>query len=98
MGKLGNRSGGGIEGRQVGHYRDRKSEPVTYPIDPGRAADIGMSVHYRKMPLQGEGYSNPIGPSDNMGQGPGANRTIMRSGTQASTPAPRPMPHGRKTF
>jgi hypothetical protein len=93
-------TGGGINSRQVGHYKDAKSEPRSYPVDPGRAADIGMSVHYRKMPLEGAGYSTPQGPTpnaENLGPG-GCGRQVMRSGSQSSTPSPRPMGKTRPTF
>jgi hypothetical protein len=77
------RSGGGINSNKVSHYRDPKQEPVSYAVTPGRASNIGMSVYFHKGPLQTQGgYSNPVGPSDSMGQGPGANRVCMRSGSQ----------------
>jgi hypothetical protein len=46
---------------------------------------LGQAVHFVKGPLQTKGgYSNPVGPSDSMGQGPGANRVVMKSGSQGT--------------
>ncbi len=44
----------------------------------------GKSTGYRGEPLDaGRGYHPPVGPTSNMGQGPGANRTIHGTGSQA---------------
>jgi hypothetical protein len=78
-------SGGGINSNKVTHYRDPKQEPKTYKVDPGRVDQLGQATHFAKGPLQTPGaYSNPVGPSDNMGQGPGANRVVMKSGSQGT--------------
>jgi hypothetical protein len=96
-----NRSGGGINSRVVGHYSDPKQEPKPHAVSPGYVSRLGGMVGpgtaYKAIYNQ-QGYTNPIGPTDNMGQGPGANRTVMRSGSQASTPSPRPMKPGRPSF
>jgi hypothetical protein len=79
------RSGGGIQGKNVGHYRDRKAEPVVHAVSPGSVSRLGAKVGVgtpHESLYQGKGYSTPIGPSDNMGAGPGANRMVMRSGSQ----------------
>jgi hypothetical protein len=78
------RSGGGINSRVVSNVKAPKAEPTSYAVTPGRASTIGQSVYFHKGPLQTQGgaYSNPIGPSDNMGQGPGANRVTLPHGTQ----------------
>ena len=90
-------TGGGIRSRVVSETRAVKTEPRSYPVDAGRAADIGMSVHYQKMPLQGAGYSTPQGPNHNFEAGPGGGRVVMPSGSQSKTPtvtdAPRGKPH-----
>jgi hypothetical protein len=94
-------SGGGIQSNKVGHYRDPKQEPRPHAVSVGAVSRLGAKVGegtpYKAIYNQ-QAYTNPIGPSDNMGQGPGANRTVMRSGSQASTPAPRPMKPGRPSF
>jgi hypothetical protein len=93
-------TGGGPNSRVVGNYVDRKVEPKSYAVDPGRAADIGMTVHYHKLPLhQGAGYSTPQGPTDNtqnLGPG-GCGRQVLRSGSQAKTPSVTP-PSKSKPF
>jgi hypothetical protein len=76
-------TGGGIAGNKVVNTRNPKAEPTVYKVEPGRASNIGMSVHFHKGPLQTQGgYSNPVGPSDSMGQGPGANRVTLPCGSQ----------------
>jgi hypothetical protein len=79
------KSGGGINSNKVTHYRDPKREPVVYRASPGATSRLGSMVGvgtpFKALQTQG-GYSNPIGPSDNMGQGPGANRVVMKSGSQ----------------
>jgi hypothetical protein len=83
MGKARGISGGGLEGRNVVNTRNPKAEPTPYSVTPGRASTIGQSVYFHKGPLQTQGgYSNPVGPSDSMGQGPGANRVTLPHGTQ----------------
>jgi hypothetical protein len=93
-------SGGGYEGRNVTHTRNPKQEPASYQVTPGRTSTIGQSIYgWNKGPIHnGPGYSNPIGPSDSMGQGPGANRVVMRSGSQAHHQGDRPMGRGRDLF
>jgi hypothetical protein len=99
MTKIRGVTGGGYDGNKVSHYSDPKREPTVYKVDPGRTSTIGQSVYFHKGPLQTQGgYSNPVGPSDSMGQGPGANRVVMRAGSQSATPNPTPMGTGRSLF
>jgi hypothetical protein len=78
-------TGGGILSRQTAHYRDRKTEPVTHAVSPGavsrQGAVVGVGTPHEAL-YQGKGYSTPVGPSDNMAAGPGANRMVMKSGSQ----------------
>ena len=101
MGKLGNRSGGGIEGNKVSHVNAPKAEPKPHAVSVGAVsrlgAKIGPGTPFKSFYNQ-QAYTNPVGPTDSMGRGPGANRTTMPCGSQSRNPAPRPMPHGRKTF
>jgi hypothetical protein len=94
-------TGGGILSNKVSHVNAPKQEPKPHAVSVGAVsrlgAKIGPGTPFKSFYNQ-QAYTNPVGPTDSMGQGPGANRTVMRSGSQASTPAARPMPHGRKTF
>ena len=96
-----NRTGGGANSRVAGNYRDRKTEPVTHAVSPGAVSRLGAKVGVgtpHESLYQGKGYSTPIGPSDNMAAGPGANRMVMRAGSQSKTPAPTPMRGPRRSL
>jgi hypothetical protein len=94
----GSQSGSG-GGARVSHVKAPKVEPIPHAVAAGRASLIGQSVYFAKGPLySGPGYSTPVGPSSNMGQGPGANREVFRSGSQSPTPNPTPMGGGRSLF
>jgi hypothetical protein len=102
MTKIRGVTGGGIDGNKVSQTNAPKREPIAHPVSPGAVSRLGAKVglgtpekhlYYNKVTA-----SNPIGPTDGMAQGPGANRTVMPCGSQASTPSPRPMPKGRPTF
>jgi hypothetical protein len=98
MGKVGNRSGGGIEGRQVSQVVQPKREPIAHHIDPNRPSQIGMSTHYVKAPLyQSTTATTPFGTTPSV-PGPGGGRMVMPSGSQSKTPAPHPMGKGRSLF
>ena len=87
------RSGGGITLRHVSNVKAGKAEPVPHVVQPERAAQIGMSTHFAKGPLQeGRGYSTPQGPTDNTKdlRPGGCGRQILPSGTQAKTPSVSP--------
>jgi hypothetical protein len=63
-----------------------------------RPSQIGLSHYFTPPPIYNKvTASNPVGPTDNMGQGPGANRTVLARGTQAHHEN-RPMPKGRDLF
>ena len=94
-------TGGGIDGKNVGHYRDAKREPIAHGVSPGAVSRLGGAVGegtpYKNL-YNKQAYTTPIGPSDNMGVGPGANRMVMRAGSQSKTPNPTPMGRGRSLF
>jgi hypothetical protein len=101
------KTGGGILGKNVRHSKSGKAEPKPHAVNKNWVAQVGLSrgdhVTGQGKPLQdpradpykGRGYSGPVGPTSNMGQGPGANRTIYRSGSQQGLKPARPMPEGR---
>jgi hypothetical protein len=94
-------TGGGIDGRNVVHTKAPKREPVAHAISPGAVSRFGSMVGEgtpHKALYSGQGYGAPVGPTDNMGQGPGANREIYRAGSQSPTPQPTPMGSGRSLF
>jgi hypothetical protein len=101
MGKAHGYSGGGIEGKNVGHYRDPMQEPRPHSVSVGAVSRLGGMVGegtpYKNL-YNKQGYTTPLGPTDNMGAGPGANRMVMRAGSQAPTPSPTPMGRGRSLF
>jgi hypothetical protein len=78
------RPGGGIDSRVVKNVRAPKTEPIPHKVTPGAADALGQAMAYKPPPLySGKGYATPQGPSSNMGQGPGANRTLYgQGGTQ----------------
>ena len=101
------KSGGGITSNKVVNSRAPKAEPRSRAISPAAVSQIGLkqgnhatdtgTFRRRSEPLVvGRGYQTPVGPTSNMGQGPGANRTVYRSGSQSPTPAARPLPAGRE--
>jgi hypothetical protein len=79
----GQQSGSG-GGARCSHVSAPKREPIAHAVSPGRTSTIGQSVFFNKGPIySGPGnYVAPVGPSTHMGQGPGANREVMRSGSQ----------------
>jgi hypothetical protein len=59
-----------------------KIEPRSKAVSVETTAQLGASTAFQKKPLDmGPGYQ-PVGPTSNMGQGPGANRTTMPCGSQ----------------
>jgi hypothetical protein len=89
-------SGGGLHSNKLVQAKTPKVEPRSRAISPGAVSKLGMATAEPKPKLDaGRGYSTPKGPSSNMGQGPGANRTVTRAGSQSKTPAVKPLPLGR---
>ena len=100
-------TGGGYGSRPVSHVKTGKTEPIPHKASPAGAAQQGMSVQFRKEPLQeGRGYEPSKMSSTGIAQakynaattGPGSLRTTYRSGSQAPTPPAEPMPAGRDTL
>ena len=92
-------TGGGFLGNKVRHVSAPKTEPKSEAILPEAAAGIGLSHAYKVPNLErGKGYATPTGPSSNMGVGPGANRTVMKCGSQGThgpvVSPPRPIGRG----
>jgi hypothetical protein len=59
-----------------------KAEPRAKAVSVETTAQLGASTAFQKKPLEmGRGYQ-PVGPTSNMGQGPGANRTVHKCGSQ----------------
>jgi hypothetical protein len=71
------RSGGGITSNKLVSTEAKKAEPKSRAINPAAADGIGQTTAFKKPPLEsGPGYKTLVGPTSNMGQGPGAGRTV----------------------
>jgi hypothetical protein len=90
-------TGGGIDGKNVAHTNAPKQEPKPHAVSVGAVSRLGgmvgevtplKSLYANYNPVRA---SNPIGPTDGMKAGPGSNRTVLPSGSQASVSAPRSM-------
>jgi hypothetical protein len=96
------RTGGGINSKVVSNVNAPKQEPRSHAVSPGAVSRMGgaLGVGADHKPLyQGAGYSTPRGPTDGMDARPGGNgRQVMRAGSQAPTPAARPMPAATRKF
>ena len=109
MRRSGKGSGGGIGMNKHVERRAPKVEPRARGINPSAVAQLGQHVgdHSTNNPrstgyrgeqlVRGAGYNNPVGPASLALSGPGAGRTVMKSGQQschgATNPGnPRPVP------
>jgi hypothetical protein len=85
------KTGPGGAGRHVTHSQCPKVEPVPSAINIGAVSRLGsmqgVGTPYKPL-FEGRGYSTPVGPTSNMGVGPGANRDVHRSGSQGQHGAP----------
>jgi hypothetical protein len=106
--RSGHRPGGGLHSRNVRHTTAPKVEPRSHRVREPAVAQIGGnygdhvtrggSTGWRPGSIYGgAGYSNPVGPTNMALSGPGAGRTVMKSGSQCQTGpvAGTPRPPGR---
>jgi hypothetical protein len=92
-------SGGGITSNKLSETNAPKREPISHPVSMNRPSQIGLSHYFTPPPIYNKvAASNPVGPTDGMRQGPGANRTVLPCGSQASVRAPTPRTKGKPTF
>jgi hypothetical protein len=87
------KSGGGINSNKVVQSKAGKAEPTTHKANVPSVAQQGLAVQFPKQPLTqgpGSGYEpKPIpatgipGKYNAATQGPGAQRTVYRSGAQS---------------
>jgi hypothetical protein len=78
------RSGSGLNSRQVKHVQKGKAEPISHKGNVAGVAQQGIAAPFVKAPItQGQGYQ-PYGPKDHTKAGPGAMRTIYKSGSQGT--------------
>jgi hypothetical protein len=101
MGRAHGRSGGGIEQKNTASYSDSKREPIVHAVSPGAVSRLGEMVGVgtpHKSLYNFTKTSSPFGATDNTLAGPGANRTVMKAGSQSTTPPARSMPKGRPSF
>jgi hypothetical protein len=101
MRRSGTGSGGGIGMNKVTHRTEPKREPRARAINPSAVNQLGnllgdhitnkSSTNYRGEPLvRGAGCNAPVGPTNLAQSGPGAGRTVMRSGGQGTHGATNP--------
>jgi hypothetical protein len=85
-------TGGGIDGKNVVHSSNPKTEPVSRAVSVGAVSRIGSMVGEgtpaKSLYQKGPGYSPPQGPKP-MVCGVGGGRTVYKSGSQSATPAPK---------
>jgi hypothetical protein len=95
-------TGGGINSRVVSNVNAPKQEPRPHAVSVGAVSRMGGALGVgttHKALYSGAGYSTPRGPTDGMDARPGGNgRQILRAGSQAATPAARPMPAATRKF
>jgi hypothetical protein len=97
--KMKSGGGGGYGSRPVSHSHQGKSEPISHKGNPAGVGQIGLQHAFKPEPVtKGRGYEPLKGVADNTKVGPGAGRTIYRSGSQQPTPPAREMPKGRDTL
>ena len=76
------KTGGGYGSRQHVEKRKGKQEPVTHKGNPAGVGQQRLATQFEKEPItSGRGYQ-PYGPKSHTMQGPGAGRTIAKSGSQ----------------
>ena len=99
-------TGGGYGSDKHVEARKGKQEPVSHKGNPAGVAQQGAATAFRKQEItSGQGYQ-PYGPKDHTKQGPGAGRTISKSGSQGLYSSSgkkmpmetNPMPTGRDTL
>jgi hypothetical protein len=92
MGKRGSLSGGGIESRQVSNVNAPKAEPKPHSVSVGSVSRLGgmmgVGADHKPLYLNQRPFSNPIGPTPMTPDQckVGGARTILKSGSQSSTP------------
>ena len=93
------KAGGGINSKNVRNVSQRGGAPHANIISPASANQIGESVAFRKDNLpMGTMAKVPLGNAlaNNVGKGgPGAGRTVYRSGSQQGLKPATPMRAGR---
>jgi hypothetical protein len=91
-------AGGGLGSRPVKHSKSPKAEPKAHAMNKNWVSQIGSSLGnhiterghkplkgVRADPHKGQGYSPPVGPTDNVAAcGVGGGRTIYKSGYQGT--------------
>jgi hypothetical protein len=95
-------SGGGVTSNKLGSYVDVKREPVVNVVSPGAVSRLGAVIGPgtpHKTLYQHTVASSPYGTTRNDDCRVGGNgRVVMKAGSQASTPSPRPMGKTKPSF
>jgi hypothetical protein len=96
MRRSGTGNGGGLGMNKVVTGKSPKVEPRSQAIRPAGVAQIGLAVDPKAVaPIRGGRTLGPVGPTNNMVAGPGAGRTVHKSGSQHGLTPARPLPAGR---
>src|SRR5215510_10382862 len=86
------KSGGGIQSNKLVRPGVKAGPARTNIVSPASASQLGQAVSFKRDPLPiGTASETPLGNqlATNVGKGgPGAGRTVMRSGSQAQHGAP----------
>ena len=79
------KSGGGITSNKFVQSKAPKIEPRSKAISPETVAQLGASTAFQKKPLEmGPGLGGPVGPTNNLVNGPkGQGRNVHQCGTQS---------------
>ena len=79
-------SGGGITSNKLVQSKAPKIEPRSKAMSPETVAQLGASTAFQKKPLaMGPGLQGPVGPTNNLVNGPkGQGRNLHHCGSQGT--------------
>jgi hypothetical protein len=98
--KGGHRPAGGLHSNKTIHKPQPKVEPKARTVNVEATSQLGVKVAFEKpMLMRGAGYVPPQGPTNNLISGPGAGRTVYKSGSEHGlVKNPQPLEPGRSLF
>ena len=91
-------SGGGYSSNKLSQSKAPKAEPRSKAMSPEAVAQLGAATAFQKKPLEmGPGLGGPVGPTNNLVNGPkGQGRNVHHCGSQGThgPVAGQPRPQG----